>query len=286
MADTQFERGNYNEAIDSYKSFARLHPTHEKVEDGYVAFRICECYFKDMPDDVWILPPSYEKDQSAVHRRPARAERLRQEVPRLDRTWSKAREHPPGGAAAAGRPRGLRGALLSGRAITPRRPSMRLEGAHQALPGIGARARAAAVAGRDLPAHGRSAAGQGDLRSAWSPSTHGAPGAAVRAVSGVHQAPLRSEARRRSAAGAAAMDDADRAGLRELVARGREHYAGRRVRQGRAVVSPRCCARQAPLRRRLRHAGRHLSPGGAAGGGRGRCSTRRCASTRRTPRRR
>jgi outer membrane protein assembly factor BamD len=66
MADTQYARGNYTEAIDSYKSFARLHPTHEKVEDGYVAFKIGESYYKDMPDDIWILPPSYEKDQSAV----------------------------------------------------------------------------------------------------------------------------------------------------------------------------------------------------------------------------
>jgi outer membrane protein assembly factor BamD len=66
IADTQFARGNYLEAIDSYKSFARLHPTHEKVEDGYVAFRIVESYFKDMPEDVWLLPPSYEKDQSAI----------------------------------------------------------------------------------------------------------------------------------------------------------------------------------------------------------------------------
>src|SRR4029079_10420815 len=64
--DAQFARGNYTEAIDSYKTFARLHPTHEKVEDGYVAFKIGEAYYKDMPDDVWILPPSYEKDQSAV----------------------------------------------------------------------------------------------------------------------------------------------------------------------------------------------------------------------------
>jgi outer membrane protein assembly factor BamD len=66
VADTQFARGNYTEAIDAYKSFARLHPTHEKVEDGYVAFKVGESYFKDMPDDVWLLPPSYEKDQSAV----------------------------------------------------------------------------------------------------------------------------------------------------------------------------------------------------------------------------
>jgi outer membrane protein assembly factor BamD len=66
IADSQFARGNYNEAIDAYKAFQRLHPTHEKVEDGYVAFKIGESYFKDMPDDIWILPPSYEKDQSAV----------------------------------------------------------------------------------------------------------------------------------------------------------------------------------------------------------------------------
>lgn len=66
IADTQFERGNYNEATDSYKQFMRLHPTHEKVLDGYAAFRVGECAYKDMPDDVWVLPPSYEKDQSSV----------------------------------------------------------------------------------------------------------------------------------------------------------------------------------------------------------------------------
>jgi outer membrane protein assembly factor BamD len=67
LADTEFARNNYQEAIDSYKSFARLHPTHEKVEDGYVAFRISECYVKEMPDDWFLLPPAYEKDQSFVH---------------------------------------------------------------------------------------------------------------------------------------------------------------------------------------------------------------------------
>jgi outer membrane protein assembly factor BamD len=66
LADTDFARGNYQEAIDSYKSFARLHPTHEKVEDGYVAFRIAECFVKEMPDDFFLLPPAYEKDQSSV----------------------------------------------------------------------------------------------------------------------------------------------------------------------------------------------------------------------------
>jgi outer membrane protein assembly factor BamD len=67
MADTQFERSNYQEAIDAYKNFVRLHPTHEKVEDGYVAYRICQCYVKEMPDDFFLVPPAYEKDQTAVH---------------------------------------------------------------------------------------------------------------------------------------------------------------------------------------------------------------------------
>jgi outer membrane protein assembly factor BamD len=66
LADAQFLRGEYTEAIDSYKAFERLHPTHDKVENGYVAFQIGASYFKDMPDDIWILPPAYEKDQSPV----------------------------------------------------------------------------------------------------------------------------------------------------------------------------------------------------------------------------
>jgi outer membrane protein assembly factor BamD len=66
LSDAKFQRGEYQAAIDSYKSFIRLHPTHEKVEDGYAAYRIAECYVKDMPEDWLILPPAAEKDQSAV----------------------------------------------------------------------------------------------------------------------------------------------------------------------------------------------------------------------------
>ncbi len=66
MADSQFARESYSEAIDSYKNFARLHPTHEKVDDGYVAFKIAESYVRQMPDDWFLVPPAHEKDQSAV----------------------------------------------------------------------------------------------------------------------------------------------------------------------------------------------------------------------------
>ncbi len=66
IADMQFSRGEYQSAIDAYKAFIRLHPSHEKVEDGYAAYRVCECYVEDMPEDWLILPPSIEKDQSSV----------------------------------------------------------------------------------------------------------------------------------------------------------------------------------------------------------------------------
>jgi outer membrane protein assembly factor BamD len=66
LADTQYARASYQEAIDAYKTFARLHPTHEKVEDGYVAFKIADCYVQEMPGDWFLVPPAFEKDQTAV----------------------------------------------------------------------------------------------------------------------------------------------------------------------------------------------------------------------------
>ena len=66
LADTRFAMGDYQSAIDAYKAFMRLHPTHEKVEDGYASFRICRSYVEEMPEDWLILPPAVEKDQAAV----------------------------------------------------------------------------------------------------------------------------------------------------------------------------------------------------------------------------
>jgi outer membrane protein assembly factor BamD len=135
MADTQFARGNYTEAIDSYKSFARLHPTHEKVEDGYVAFKVGDSYFKDMPDDIWLLPPSYEKDQSAV------TDALR-ELSDFERKFPDSRYRKQSG--------GLRRQVLERlvdhevyvarfylRGEHPKAAAMRLEGALRRYPGSG-----------------------------------------------------------------------------------------------------------------------------------------------------
>lgn len=66
LADSEFGAKQYLLAIDSYKKFIKFHPTHDKVQNGYVAYRIGESYIKLLPGDIWIVPPSYEKDQSAT----------------------------------------------------------------------------------------------------------------------------------------------------------------------------------------------------------------------------
>jgi outer membrane protein assembly factor BamD len=66
LADAEFGAEDYLEAIDSYKLFIKFHPTHEMVVNGYASFKIGQAYYKQLPDDFWLLPPSYEKDQSPV----------------------------------------------------------------------------------------------------------------------------------------------------------------------------------------------------------------------------
>jgi outer membrane protein assembly factor BamD len=66
LNDAEFGAEHYLQAVDGYKMFIKFHPSHEMVTNGYAAFRIAECYVKLLPDDFWLLPPSYEKDQSAT----------------------------------------------------------------------------------------------------------------------------------------------------------------------------------------------------------------------------
>jgi outer membrane protein assembly factor BamD len=66
LADAEFGAEQYTEAIDSYRLFIKFHPTHEMVANGYASFRIGEAYYKQLPSDFWMFPPSYEKDQSST----------------------------------------------------------------------------------------------------------------------------------------------------------------------------------------------------------------------------
>jgi outer membrane protein assembly factor BamD len=66
LADANIGREKYTEAIDGYKQFQKAHPTHDRVTDGYAAYKVGEAYHKQIPSDWVLAPPSYEKDQGPV----------------------------------------------------------------------------------------------------------------------------------------------------------------------------------------------------------------------------
>lgn len=66
LADSAFGREAYIEAIDGYKTFMSSHPRHAKTQDGYCAYKVGEAYYKQIPTDFFLVPPSYEKDQGPV----------------------------------------------------------------------------------------------------------------------------------------------------------------------------------------------------------------------------
>ena len=64
LADVSFERELWSEARDRYTVFVKLHPSYFRVD--YAAFRSAQTYYKDMPSNFFILPPSYEREQTNV----------------------------------------------------------------------------------------------------------------------------------------------------------------------------------------------------------------------------
>jgi outer membrane protein assembly factor BamD len=67
LADANLGREKFTEAVDGYKQFMKAHPTHERVLDGYAGYKIGEAYYKQIPTDWFLVPPSYEKDQGPVN---------------------------------------------------------------------------------------------------------------------------------------------------------------------------------------------------------------------------
>lgn len=81
MADAEYGAENFLTAIDKYKLFMKFHPTHEEVRSGYVQFRIGKAYYKLVPDDLWILPPAHQMDQTAAFDAERNLKRLVKQYP-------------------------------------------------------------------------------------------------------------------------------------------------------------------------------------------------------------
>lgn len=66
IARAEFEEGNYTTAVDAFKQFAKLHPTHEHVRNGWATFMSAASAFMNAPQKFFLLPPDYMRDQSQL----------------------------------------------------------------------------------------------------------------------------------------------------------------------------------------------------------------------------
>ncbi len=64
IADVQYARGAYVEAVDAYRNFLKFYPRHEK--GSYAMYKIAAAYREQLPGDFWLLPPDHEKDQAST----------------------------------------------------------------------------------------------------------------------------------------------------------------------------------------------------------------------------
>ena len=64
IGDCQFKNEAYPEAIQTYRQFVRIRPSHKEIP--YARFRIAEAYYNQIPGGWFMTPPAHERDQSAT----------------------------------------------------------------------------------------------------------------------------------------------------------------------------------------------------------------------------
>lgn len=64
IGDCQFKNEAYPEAIQTYRQFVRIRPSHREIP--YARFRIAEAYYNQIPGGWFMTPPAHERDQTAA----------------------------------------------------------------------------------------------------------------------------------------------------------------------------------------------------------------------------
>lgn len=80
LGDAQFHQHKYDEAIETYLSFAQRHDGSENVP--YAMFMVAKSHMELAPSDLWFMPPVYELDLSAVQSARVHIERFLRQFPR------------------------------------------------------------------------------------------------------------------------------------------------------------------------------------------------------------
>ena len=67
IARAEFEQRNYLTAQDAFKQFAKLHPTHVHVRNGWVTFMAAASAYMNAPiQKFFLLPPASQLDQTPL----------------------------------------------------------------------------------------------------------------------------------------------------------------------------------------------------------------------------
>ena len=64
LADVDYARADSVSARIRYEDFIKSQPTHAKAD--WAKFRVALTYFEEMPSEFFLLPPAYEKEQTAI----------------------------------------------------------------------------------------------------------------------------------------------------------------------------------------------------------------------------
>jgi outer membrane protein assembly factor BamD len=62
IADAYFAQDSFATAVQQYRNFVQLHPSHPEVP--YAHWRVAQAFYQLMPEDWWLLPPAYERNLS------------------------------------------------------------------------------------------------------------------------------------------------------------------------------------------------------------------------------
>jgi outer membrane protein assembly factor BamD len=66
IARAEFEQRNYVTAQDAFKNFAKLHPTHPHVRNGWSSFMAAASAFMAAPNHFFLFPPEHQLDQAPL----------------------------------------------------------------------------------------------------------------------------------------------------------------------------------------------------------------------------
>ncbi len=62
IGDAYFEQDQFPSAVEQFRGFRKLHPNHKLVP--YASWRIAEAFYEDLPPDLFIYPPRWEREMS------------------------------------------------------------------------------------------------------------------------------------------------------------------------------------------------------------------------------